>query len=118
MWGGGTKAGDTEAAKQADETTEEAQRAGSDVTRTDLVEGFLRDPAEVHAVVAGGSHFHLGSRTPPLQGRQQHHRKSALRRTKATWRPGPDSLRRAPGDLTFDSAAFLPSWTPAADEAR
>lgn len=48
-------------------------RAGSDVTHTDLVECFLRDPAEVHAVVAGGSHFHLWSRAPPLRGKTPPH---------------------------------------------
>lgn len=34
--------------------------------RTNLVECFLGDPAQVHVVVAGRSHLYLGSRTPPL----------------------------------------------------
>lgn len=43
--------------------------------RTDLVECFLRDPAQVDVVVARSSHFHLRSWTPPLHT----HRKSSQR---------------------------------------
>lgn len=65
VMGGGTKA--PHRSRQDQRKSGGARR---DVTRTDLVECLLRDPAEVHTVVAGGSHFHLGSRTSPLQGQQ------------------------------------------------
>lgn len=44
--------------------------------RTDLIEGLLRNPAEVHVVVAGGSHFHFRSRTPPLRAHAHTHTQS------------------------------------------
>lgn len=65
VMGGGTKA-----PHRSRQDQRKSGGARSDVTRTDLVERLLRDPAEVHTVVAGGSHFHLGSRTSPLQGQQ------------------------------------------------
>lgn len=38
---------------------------------TDLVEGLLRDPAEVHVVVAGGPHLHLWRWASPLRTKSQ-----------------------------------------------